>query len=263
MSIWEAILMGVVQGLTEFLPVSSSGYLEIANVVLGIEAEQNLAFTTVVHGGPGLSTIVVLWKYLGRVLSKFFTFKPGPELRFGINILVSALPILVVGMFFKDQVETLFTGNLLLVGVMLLVTAALLTFSQYAKPRHREMNIRDAFVIGIAQAVAVLPGLSRSGSTIPTGLLLGLRREDVASFSFLMALIPIIGANILEITGGGFAEASATIGAGALIAGFLASFLVGTLACKLMINLVKRGKLIWFAVYCALVWLVAVGYSLF
>ena len=262
MSIWEAILMGLVQGLTEFLPVSSSGHLEIASVVLGVRGEENLAFTTVVHGGTVLSTIVVFWNYLGQVLRGFFRFKPGPELRFGVNILVSCLPILLVGTLLRDEVETLFSGNLLLVGCMLLVTALLLVFSQRAKPRHREMTMREAFIVGIAQAVAVVPGLSRSGATISTGLLLGVKREEVAPFSFLMALIPILGANGLELFGGGFSTAAAAIGTGSLIAGFLASFIAGTLACRLMIELVKRGNLIWFAVYCAAVGLVAIGYSI-
>lgn len=263
MSVFEAILMGIIQGLTEFLPVSSSGHLEIASVIFGIQGEENLAFTTVVHGGTVLSTIVVFWKYLGRLLSGFFKFKPSPEMLFCVNLLISALPILFVAMMFKDQIETLFTGNLLLVGCMLLVTALLLTFSQKAKPRNRPITMKDAFIIGIAQAVAVLPGLSRSGSTISTGLLLGVKREEVASFSFLMALIPIIGANLLELFGGGFGQAASAVGTIPLVAGFLSSFVVGALACKLMINLVKRGNLIWFAVYCAVVGLIAIGYSLF
>lgn len=261
MSILEAIIMGVVQGLTEFLPVSSSGHLEIANVILGIETEENLAFTTVVHGGTVLSTIVVFWKELGRILKGFFGFKPGPEFNFGVNILVSLLPILFVGIFFKDQIEQLFTGNLLLVGCMLIVTAILLTFSQKAKRRERTITMKDAFIIGIAQALAVIPGLSRSGSTISTGLLLGVKREEVASFSFLMVLIPIIGMNLLEIIGGDFSASS--IGTAPLLAGFLASFITGTVACKWMISLVKKGSLIWFAVYCFIVGAVAIGYSLF
>lgn len=263
MSILEAILMGIIQGLTEFLPVSSSGHLEIASALFGVEGEENLAFATVVHGGTVLSTIVVFWKYIGQLISKFFKFESGPEFRFCVNILVSSLPILFVAMLFKGQIESLFTGNLLLVGCMLLVTAALLTFSQKAKPRSNPMTMKDAFIVGIAQAAAVFPGLSRSGSTISTGLLLGVKRDEVASFSFLMALIPIIGANLLELFGGGFGEAAAVIGAGSLAAGFVASFLAGTFACKLMINLVKRGNLIWFAAYCALIGLIAISYSLF
>jgi undecaprenyl-diphosphatase len=262
MSIWEAILMGLVQGLTEFLPVSSSGHLEIASAVLGVQGEENLAFTTVVHGGTVLSTIVVFRKTLGRVLGGFFRFQPGPELRFGVNILVSCLPILLVGTLFREQVETLFTGNLILVGCMLLLTAALLTFAQRATPRHRDMTMKDAFVVGIAQAVAVIPGLSRSGATISTGLMLGVKREEIASFSFLMALIPIIGANALELFGGGFTEAAAAIGGLSLLAGFLASFVAGTFACRVMIELVKRGNLVWFALYCAAAGLVAIGSSI-
>ncbi|MCD8185717.1 MAG: undecaprenyl-diphosphate phosphatase [Rikenellaceae bacterium] len=263
MSVLEAILLGIIQGLTEFLPVSSSGHLEIASVIFGVQGEENLAFATVVHGGTVLSTIVVFWKYLGRLISGFFRFRPSPEMLFCVNLLVSALPVLFVGMLFKDQIESLFTGNLLLVGCMLLVTALLLAFSQKAKPRTRPMTIKDAFIVGIAQALAVLPGLSRSGSTISTGLLLGVKRDEVASFSFLMALIPIIGANLLELFGGGFGTAASAIGTAPLLIGFLVSFVIGTLACKLMIRLVKRGNLIWFAVYCAVVGLTAVGFSLF
>ena len=263
MSTWEAILMGIIQGLTEFLPVSSSGHLEIASALFGVEGEENLAFTTVLHGGTVLSTIVVFRKTLARLLAGFFRFKAGPEMLFCVNLLISAVPIFFVGMMFKNQVAGLFTGNLLLVGCMLLVTAALLTFSQKAKPGHRPVTLKDAFIIGIAQAMAVIPGLSRSGATISTGLLLGVKRDEVASFSFLMALIPIIGANLLELFGGGFGTSAAAVGTVPLAAGFLTSFLVGTLACRLMIRLVKRGNLIWFAVYCAVVGVIAIGYSLF
>jgi undecaprenyl-diphosphatase len=259
MSNLEAIVMGLIQGLTEFLPVSSSGHLEIASVLFGIEGEENLAFTTVVHGGTVLSTIVVFRRYLGRLLSRFFRFTPGPELRFCVNILVSCLPILFVGVMFREQVESLFSGNLLLVGAMLLLTAVLLTFSQKAKPGDRPMTLRDGFIIGLAQAAAVVPGLSRSGATISTGLLLGISREEAASFSFLMALIPIIGANGIELFGGGFGQAAAAIGTMPLVVGFLASFAAGTLACRWMIALVKRGSLIGFAVYCVVIGLAAMG----
>lgn len=262
MSIFEAIIMGIVQGLTEFLPVSSSGHLEIANVMLGIQAEDNLAFATAVHGGTVLSTIVVFRKELARIITGFFRFKASPEMRFAVNILISMIPVLFVGVFFKEEVETLFTGNLTLVGAMLIVTGLLLTFSHYAKPRNREITIKDAFIIGIAQAVACLPGLSRSGSTISTGLLLGIKKEEVAPFSFLMVLIPILGANFIDIIGGDFSSASTGIGTIPLVAGFLAAFIAGTLACKVMINLVKRGSLMWFAVYCFIVGATAVVYSL-
>ncbi|MDR0955268.1 MAG: undecaprenyl-diphosphate phosphatase [Rikenellaceae bacterium] len=263
MTLIEAIILGIVQGLTEFLPVSSSGHLEIASALLGVQGEENLAFTTVVHGGTVLSTIVVFWKYIGRLLSGFFKFKPSPEFHFCLNLLVSCLPILLVGTLLKEPVESLFSGNLLLVGAMLLVTGVLLTFAQKAAPRHRTMTLKEAFIVGIAQALAVIPGLSRSGATISTGLMLGIKREEVASFSFLMALIPIIGANLLELFGGGFAEAATVVGAGSLLAGFVASFVAGTLACRLMIRLVQRGNLIGFAFYCAVIGLIAIGVSLF
>ncbi len=262
MTLIEAIILGIVQGLTEFLPVSSSGHLEIANVILGVEAEENLAFATVVHGGTVLSTIVVFWNEIGRILRGFFRFRPSPEFTFAVNIIVSMIPVLLVGIFFKDEMEQLFSGNLLFVGCMLLVTASLLAFSHFAKSGNRTLTMRDAFLIGISQAIAVFPGLSRSGTTISTGLLLGVKREEVASFSFLMVLVPIIGVNLLGLMSGEFGE-DLSIGAGPLIAGFLASFVTGTFACKLMINLVKRGSLLWFAVYCALVGLTAIGYSLF
>ncbi|MCC8088841.1 MAG: undecaprenyl-diphosphate phosphatase [Rikenellaceae bacterium] len=262
MSIIEAIIMGLVQGLTEFLPVSSSGHLEIANAILGIDAEENLAFATVLHGGTVLSTIVVFRRELARIISGFFKFRYNAEMRFVINILISMIPVLFVGLFFKDKVEVLFSGNLLLVGSMLIVTALLLLFSCYAKSRNRDITMKDAFIIGVAQAVACIPGISRSGATISTGLMLGVKREEVASFSFLMVLIPILGINFLDIIGGDFSTSAASVGAGAFLTGFITSFIVGLFACKVMINLVKKGKLVWFAVYCFIVGISAIIYSL-
>ncbi len=262
MSVFEAFILGVLQGLTEFLPVSSSGHLEIGQALLGVSGEGNLLFTTAVHGGTVLSTIVVFRKELARIITGFFKFKANAEMRFVVNVAVSMLPLVFVGFFFKDQIEALFTGNLTLVGVMLLVTAALLTFSHYAKPRTHPLTMKDAFIIGIAQAIAVFPGLSRSGSTISTGLLLGVKREEVAPFSFLMVLIPIIGINLLDLMHGDFAAAGGISGT-ALAVGFLAAFVTGTLACQAMVNLVKRGKLLWFAVYCTVIGAAAIVYSLF
>lgn len=248
MTILEAIILGAIQGLTEFLPVSSSGHLELANYLFGIHEPNNLQFTMAVHGGTVLSTIVVFRRELGRLIKGFLRFRMSDEMAFTINILVSLLPILFVGMMFGDQIEGLFTSNLLLVGIMLLVTAALLTFSHYAKPGQRPITPKRAFVIGLAQAVAVIPGLSRSGATISTGLLQGIKREEVAKFSFLMVLIPVIGMNLLELLRGNFAGES--LAGGTIIAGFLTAFVTGTLACRWMIKLVSRGKLVWFAVYC-------------
>ena len=255
MTIWEAIVLGAIQGLTEFLPVSSSGHLELANYVFGIHEPNNLQFTMAVHAATALSTIVVFWHELGRLIGGFFRFRMNPETKFIINIFISMIPVAFVGLFFKDQIESLFTSNLLLVGSMLIVTACLLTFSYYAKPRQYAVTPRRAFIIGIAQAVAVLPGLSRSGSTISAGLLQGVKREEVSKFSFLMVLIPILGMNLLEAMK---MEAGDALPGGVILAGFVTAFVTGALACRWMIRLVNRGKLIWFAVYCAVVGIASV-----
>ena len=251
MSLWEAIVLGIIQGLTEFLPVSSSGHLELAEYLFGIDEPGSLGFTMAVHGGTVLSTIVVFWKELGRLIAGFFRFRMNEETKFVINIFISLVPILLVGLLFREHIEALFSGNIRTVGIMLLVTAALLTFAHYAKPGLGRVTPWKAFVIGLSQAVAVIPGLSRSGTTISTGLVLGVKREEVSKFSFLMVLIPIIGMNILEFFKG--VPASEGIGAAPMIAGFLTAFITGTLACKVMIRVVNRGKLVWFALYCVLV----------
>lgn len=261
MEIWEAIILGILQGLTEFLPVSSSGHLELANHFFGIEEPNNLGFTMAVHLGTVLSTIVVFWKELARLLRGFFKFRLNDETIFIINILISLLPILFVGMLFREQIEGMFTGNVALVGAMLLVTAALLLFAQFRKPKTpRPVTPKSAFIIGIAQAAAVVPGLSRSGATISAGLMQGIKREEVARFSFLMVLIPIIGMNLLEVAGGGFG--GVTVDAAAVAAGFLTAFVTGVIACRWMIRLVNRGKLTWFAVYCIALGLFSIIYSL-
>lgn len=256
MELWEAIVLGMVQGLTEFLPVSSSGHLELANALFGLEESDNLTFTVALHGATVLSTIVVFWNEIAQLFRGLFQFKMNYETRFIINILISLIPIMVVGLLFKDTIEVLFTGNILLVGVMLLVTAALLTFSQYAPRKNRPLNMKSAFMMGLAQAAAILPGLSRSGSTISTGLIMGINPKEVTKFSFLMVLIPIIGMNFLDFVSGGFAES--TIATGTLLAGVIAAFVTGTLACKFMIGIVRRGKLIWFAAYCLVVGIIAI-----
>lgn len=261
MNIWEAIVLGIVQGLTEFLPVSSSGHLELANVIFGLRESDNLTFTVVVHGATVLSTIVVFWHEIVQLFRGVFEFRMNHETRFVINIFISLIPILVVGLFFKDQVEALFSGNLLLVGAMLIVTAVLLTFSQFAPRKNRALNAGRAFMMGLAQAAAAIPGLSRSGSTISTGLIMGVNPKEVTKFSFLMVLIPIIGMNLLDLVSGELA--SSVIPAGHLVAGFLAAFVTGTLACKFMIGIVRRGKLIWFAVYCLVVGVTAIIVNFF
>ena len=246
----EALLLGLVQGLTEFLPVSSSGHLAIGKALFGIETE-DLSFEIVTHCATVLATIIVFRKEIWRLLSGFFKFKYNDETRYLLMIAVSMIPVFVVGMFFKDYVEALFGTGLIVVGSALLVTAALLLFSGFHTERQtKPVGYKSAFIIGLAQAVAVIPGLSRSGSTIATGLLCGVKREEVAQFSFLMVLIPILGETFLEVVDGGFA-ASATGGV-QLAIGFAAAFVSGLFACKFMIALVKKAKLQWFALYCAL-----------
>ena len=258
----EALILGIVQGLTEFLPVSSSGHLEIGKHILGVEASDNLTFTVVVHGATVLSTIVVFRKDIMQLIMGLFAFKWNEETQYLFKIAVSMIPIGIVGVFFKDYVEELFNTEkiMLLVGCMLLVTATLLAFTFYAKAKDKEVSFKDAFIIGIAQTIAVLPGISRSGSTIATGLLLGNKREAVARFSFLMVLIPILGENVLSLLKDDFST-SGSIGALPLLVGFVGAFLSGLLACKAMIKLVKKGKLIYFAIYCAAVGLVAIIFA--
>ena len=261
---FEALILGLVQGLTEYLPVSSSGHLTIGSALFGIEGEENLAFTVAVHVATVCSTLVILWKEIDWILKGLFKFKMNPETKYALNILVSMIPIGIVGVFFKDHVEAIFGSGLLVVGCMLLVTAALLAFSYYAKPRIKEnISMRDAFIIGLAQACAVLPGLSRSGSTIATGLLLGNKKENLAQFSFLMVIPPILGEALLDIMKGlSGEEVMGDISTLSLLVGFLAAFVSGCIACKWMINIVKKGKLIYFAIYCAIVGAVTVACSL-
>ncbi len=238
----QAILLGIVQGITEFLPVSSSGHLQIAKALLGVELEDNLLFDVTLHAATVLSTIVVLWSEVWRLLKGLFSRRFTSE---------QAYVLKIVGFCFKDRIEAMLNAPwiLALVGGMLLLTAALLAFAYYARPREKEqISYRDAFIIGIAQAVAALPGLSRSGSTIATGLLLGNRKEAVARFSFLMVLAPILGEMMLETASG---DLTASVGGAQLTAGFAAAFVTGCAACKFMLEIVKRGKLIWFALYCA------------
>ncbi|MBO7602437.1 MAG: undecaprenyl-diphosphate phosphatase, partial [Bacteroidaceae bacterium] len=239
MSWLEAFILGMIQGLTEYLPVSSSGHLAIGSALFGIQGEDNLTFTIVVHVATVLSTLVILWKEVDWIFRGLFKFQMNDETKYVINILISMIPIGIVGLFFKDKVEEIFGSGLFIVGLMLLVTATLLAFSYYAKPRTRKhISMKDAFIIGLAQACAVLPGLSRSGSTIATGLLLGDKKEKLAQFSFLMVIPPILGEALLDgmkIVKGA-AEASADVSLTALIVGFLSAFIFGCLACKWMID---------------------------
>ena len=263
MTSFEALILGIIQGLTEFLPVSSSGHLEIAKQILGVDAPDNLTFTIVVHGATVLSTIVIFRKDLANLIKGFFTFSRNEETQYLFKIAISMIPIGIVGVFFKDYVEELFNTNkiLLLVGIALLFTAVLLAFTSYAKAKEKDISFKDAFIIGIAQTIAVVPGISRSGSTIATGLLLGNKREAVARFSFLMVLIPILGENILSVLKDDVTSTD-SIGTLPLIIGFVSAFVSGLLACKVMINLVKKGKLIYFALYCAVIGAIAIAWGI-
>ena len=262
----QALILGIIQGLTEYLPVSSSGHLAIGQALFGLaDGESNLTFTVVLHIATVLSTVVILWSEIVWIFRDLFKWKWNEGTRYVVNILISMIPVAIVGLFFKDKIEAVFGSGLLIVGIMLLVTAALLAFSYFAKPRQKE-NISPvhAFVIGIAQACAVMPGLSRSGSTIATGLLLGNKKEKLAQFSFLMVIPPVLGEALLDVKDMfevGVSEAMGGISPLALVVGFLAAFITGCFACKWMVNLVKKGKLVWFAVYCASVGIIAIVFA--
>lgn len=250
MSWFEGLILGLVQGLTEFLPVSSSGHLAIGKALFGIETA-DLSFEIAVHAATVLATIVVFRKEIWQLLQGLFKFKMNAETRYILLILLSMVPVFVVGIFFKDSVEALFGEGLVVVGCALLVTALLLFLSEALKRRNAEggpVTWKSALWMGLAQAIAVIPGLSRSGSTIATGLLCGVKKEEVAQFSFLMVLIPILGEAFLDLVGGD--AATSTVGALPLILGFLAAFVSGLFACRVMIALVKKAKLKWFALYC-------------
>jgi undecaprenyl-diphosphatase len=264
MSWIEAIILGIVQGLTEFLPVSSSGHLAIGKALFGIETA-DLSFEVAVHAATVLATIVVFWKDIVKLLQGLFQFKMNPETRYLLLILLSMVPVFVVGMFFKDQVESIFGSGLLVVGFALIVTAFLLFLSETLAARRGgeggSVTWKSALWMGLAQAVAVIPGLSRSGSTIATGLLCGVKKEEVTRFSFLMVLVPILGEAFLDVVGGDFAASS--IGVLPLVLGFVAAFFSGLFACRFMIAIVKQAKLRWFALYCAIVGLACIISTLF
>ena len=254
MSFLEALVLGIIQGLTEFLPVSSSGHLEIGKFLFGIRSSGSFYFSVALHGATVLSTLFVFRKDILLLVKDLLMFKYNEGTRFVLLILVSTIPVLIVGLLFKDEVETLFTGNILFVGIMLMITALILFLTGYRKREGRAINFTDSVIIGLAQALAVLPGLSRSGATIGTGLILGNRKDEIARFSFLMVIIPVIGANILGLAGLENNGESGSIPL--IITGFFAAFITGIFACKWMVALVKKSKLVWFAVYCLIVGLI-------
>lgn len=272
----QALILGIIQGLAEYLPISSSGHLEIFRQILGIDlgGKESLAFDVTLHVATVLSTIFILWKEFLPLCTSFFTFKRDENFTYVLKILVSCIPVAVVGLAFKPIVEQFFEGNLVIVGTCLMVTALLLAFSYFFRTspvaalkkgnEGRDITWTDAIIIGIAQAVAVLPGLSRSGTTIATGILIGDKRKKVATFSFFMVIIPILGEAALHVKDMLFPDAEqlaeaatqASVGVVPLLIGFLSAFVVGCISCRWMINLVKKGKLIWFAWYCAIVGLI-------
>lgn len=264
MNWWEALILGVVQGLTEFLPVSSSGHLEIGQAILGTGGEENLTFAIVVHTATVLSTLVILWREVAKLFQgTFTTLRWNEQKDYVAKILVSMIPVFVVGMFFKDQVEAFFGNGLLLVGICLILTAVLLYLSEWLQRRStqegHEVGYKDAVIIGLAQACAVLPGLSRSGTTIATGLLCGVKKEAVAQFSFLMVLIPILGEAFLDLLDILKGEVSSELGLVPMAVGFVAAFLTGCFACRFMIDIVRRQRLVYFAIYCLIVGSIAIG----
>lgn len=263
MSWLQALILGIIQGLTEFLPVSSSGHLEIGQALLGTSGEDNLTFAILVHTATVCSTLVILWREVAQLFrGTFTTLKWNQEKDYVAKILVSMVPVFIVGMFFKDEVESFFGSGLLLVGICLLITAVLLALSEWLQKRRQgkghEVGYKDAIIIGIAQACAVLPGLSRSGSTIATGLLCGVKKESVAQFSFLMVLIPILGEALLDGIKLPQGEITSELSIGPAIVGFVSAFITGCLACRFMLEIVRRQRLIWFAIYCFIVGSVAI-----
>ncbi len=260
MNYLDAILLGIVQGLTEFLPVSSSGHIELGKAILQVNAENNLAFTLLLHLATVLSTIVVFRKEILRLLIGLFNFQWNEEKRYTGLIVISIIPVMVVGLLWKDQIEQFFEGRIIFVGLMLLITAFVLFMTSLSHEGSKPISPMSAFFIGIAQAIAVLPGISRSGSTIATALFLRIKRSEAARFSFLMVLVPVLGASFLEFKDIGNLRNDSLLshGLGIYMAGFLAAFIAGYLACRWMIRLVNKGKIHLFALYCASIGLIAI-----
>mgnify|MGYP006079171421 FL=1 len=262
MDILEAIVLGIIQGLTEFLPVSSSGHLELAKAILGDTSvpEESLTFTVVLHFATALSTLVIFRKEVVEIFKGLFQFKWNNEFKFSLKIIISMIPAVIVGLLFEKQLESFFGGKILLVGCMLLLTALLLLLADKAKNTKKEVSFWNAVLIGISQAIAMLPGISRSGATISTSVLLGVDRTRAAKFSFLMVVPLIFGKIGKDVLSGDLNLQSSDMIP--ITAGFIAAFLAGLLACKWMISLVKKSKLSYFSIYCAIVGSIAIGYAL-
>lgn len=263
MSYIEALILGLIQGLTEFLPVSSSGHLELMKAILGNESlpKESLTFTVVLHFATALSTVVVFRKEVAEIFKGLFQFKWNEEAKFSFKIIASMIPAALVGLFFEDELEALFGGQILLVGLMLLVTALLLLLADKAKNTNKNISFGNAFIVGVSQAIAMLPGISRSGATISTAVLLGIDRTRAAKFSFLMVVPLIFGKVAKDVLGGEISFEGSQMGV--LSVGFFAAFISGLFACTWMISLVKRSKLSYFAIYCAIIGTIAIAYALF
>ena len=263
MDIIDSIILGIVQGLTEFLPVSSSGHLELGKAILGDHSipEESLLFTVVLHFATALSTIVVFRKDILEILKGLLSFKWNEDTQFIVKIIVSMIPAVIVGLLFEEQLEQFFGGNVLLVGFMLLITGLLLYLADKAKDTNKSITFKNAFVIGVSQAIAMLPGISRSGATISTSVLLGNDKTKAARFSFLMVVPLIFGKIAKDIFSGDLSFESNNITS--LSAGFIAAFIAGLFACTWMISIVKKSKLQYFAIYCFIVGLIAIAVSLY
>jgi undecaprenyl-diphosphatase len=261
MSHLQALILGIIQGLTEFLPISSSGHLELMNVLFKSNPEGNLAFTVMVHGATVLSTLIIFFYEIWNLLKGLTAFRWNEETQYVAKLIISMIPVAIAGLLFEDFIESFFGGNIVFVGSMLLITAGLLALTHYAKNKQKEIGYKDAFIIGIAQAFAVLPGISRSGATISTGLMLGNKKNKITQFSFLMVLIPVIGANIKVLMEQNIAS-DTNILSSKNILGFLGAFIAGLIACKWMIGLVKRGKIIYFSIYCLIIGVAAIIFGI-
>jgi len=248
---FEAIILGLFQGLTEFLPVSSSGHLELGKYLFGIDNVSNFYFSIVLHGATVISTLIVLWKEIAALSKGLFSFRWNEETSYVLKIFVSMIPAFIAGFFLREIAEKFYTGNMISLGIEFMFSALLLFITLAVKPKERPIGFWDSFIIGVAQAVAILPAISRSGVTIATGIMLGNKRSEIAKFSFLMVLIPVIGANIVEMRSGEFTTGGTSLGV--ILAGFMTALVSGYFACRWMINLVKKGNLGWFAAYCVIV----------
>ena len=256
MNWFEAMILGMIQGFTEFMPVSSSGHLELGKYLFGINPETNFYFSIAVHGATVLSTIVVLWKEILSLFKGFFKFSWNDETQYVFKVIVSMIPVGIAGFYLKEIAEDFFTGNMIALGIQFLISALFLFMTLLIKPKERPIGFIDSFIIGLAQAFAILPAVSRSGATIATGMMLGNKKSDIAKFSFLMVLVPVIGANLVEMRSGGFSvEGTSFI---IILIGFITAFISGYFACKWMIDLVKKGNLIWFAIYCVAIGLFSI-----